>query len=267
MTTESITQLLSGKVQVIKELRKTLPVDQVSDLSFEGVCLLDVFSVENARIYFPQAENKATRRILVAKACLVGLIKVFAIVRSLFSRDPLKVVSADVDVLVPTYSAHIWRDVLHPVCTEMVGSRGMGVAVVGKHVKGSLELDRDIIAADQSACVSLSQSFALIGRATRILVRWFEIKKYLDDDGFFRRYPFALKGLARLHFAETFRLLWYIQSARNILEKCSPSTVLVGDVADPRTRIFLYLCKGARIPTLSVQFGMVTPNSIEWQFF
>ena len=108
----------------------------------------------------------------------------------------------------------------------------------------------------------------LIGELKKVSI---ELQSMQAMDCIFKKENDLLQSKMQTIFSWLFiqrlpQLIPYIAISKHIVEYHKPNLIISADVADPRTRIFYFLGKQNRIPSLEIQYGLVTPDSVEYKF-
>ena len=267
--------------QLVKSIGNSLLPDgrSLSDaLTMDGIPYWEVFAVELSRIYLPPCLSAGDGKGIFSKVIRPNLVRAKYFARDLarlskhcleYSDQP-----ASEAILCLDFSDHISRDVVQPV-----------VRYLADHQDRKITCLRDREWSD-SAGISYPSVFyrttwnywsTELRLKARGLGRQLDLtKKLLSKSKALKQIIDAIDpdlwgviqpALNRLLVGEFASLIRHGILSRHILEQQRPSLVIAGDIADPRTRIYLLQCKALGIPSLALQFGMIGPASIEWRFF
>ncbi len=265
-------------VKLIGELRLPTGRSISEALTVRSIPYWDVFSVELSRIYLPPQFSSSRSSNIFENTLRPNLIRAKYFIRDIFryKKDPVVRVGhrSTGPILCLDFSDHISRDVLQPVVRYLRNSKDSStreviclrdrtwassfIEGVSYLVTGSfwdLEVSKNVHFARKQ--LSLAVREVIASKALVSLVEG-------TEKGLWHRIQPALQ---RFITGELSALTRLGELSRVILRHLNPSLVVVGDIADPRTRIFALQCKSLGIPCLALQFGMVGPASIEWQFF
>lgn len=272
---------LYRSAELVKSIGASLLPDgrSVSEaFTMEGISYWEVFAVELSRIYLPPCLSGSGGKRVFAKVIRPNLVRVkhFFCDLARFHKHSLEYSEqpAREGILCLDFSDHISRDVLQPVVRYLAENQDKEITclrdrqwpisagtlrpnvlhrITWNFWHDELRLKARVLRRQMGlAKKSLMKSKALK-----------QIVDTIDPDLWGRIQP----ALNRLLVGEFATLIRHGIFSRHILEQQRPSLVIVGDIADPRTRIYLLQCKALGIPCLALQFGIIGPASIEWRFF
>jgi hypothetical protein len=272
---------LHRSAQLVKAIGDSLLPDGRSlseALTIDGIPYWEVFIVELSRIYIPPCLSGNDGKGILAKVIRPNLVRAKYFARDLARLHKHRLEYSDQPaseaILCLDFSDHISRDVVQPV-----------VRYLADHQDRKITCLRD-----REWSVSAGTSHPNVLRRTtwnfwcdelRLKARGLRrqlglTKKSLIESKALEQIVDAIDqdlwgiiqpALNRLLIGEFSSLIRHGVLSRHILEQQRPSLVIAGDIADPRTRIYILQCKAMDIPCLALQFGMIGPASIEWRFF
>lgn len=272
---------LHRSARVIKMIGDSLLPDgrSVSEvLTLQDIPYWEVFAVELSRIYLPPNLSESDGLGIFAKVIKPNLVKIKYLVRDFVRIHKYRLdcsnQPASNDILCLDFSDHISRDVIQPVVSCLADQRDRQITCLR---------DRDWPISPSAShpnvlsritwsfwCDELRIKALVLKRqlaiTKKILIKSKALKQIvdtIDPDLWWRIEP----ALNRLLNGEFTSLLRHGILSKHILEQHRPSLVIAGDIADPRTRLYLLQCKALDIPCLALQFGNIGPASIEWRFF
>ena len=247
-------------------------------LTIDGIPYWEVFAVELARIYIPAALANNNKSSIFTRAIKPYMVRVKYALRN-YARlrgNPQNSHSWPTSeaILCLDFSEHIGRDVLQPVVRNLAEMEGKQLVClrdkpwnysdVYEHKNIQYQTIWHYWNWDLKIYVYSVRS--KIKRVTRYLRESNDLKNNISNID-----PILWKKLEvvfnRFFIADLYMLVSNAAVARHILKQHRPSLVISGDVADPRTRVFILQCKNLGVPCLEVQFGLIGPEGIEWQFF
>ena len=272
---------LHRSAQLVKSIGVSLLPDgrSVSEtLTMGGIPYWEVFAVELSRIYLPPCLSGNDGKGFFAKVIRPNLVRAKYFTRDFARLHKHRLEYSDQPaseaILCLDFSDHISRDVVQPVVRYLADhqdrqitclrdrewsiSAGTSPPNVLRRTTSSFWLNKlHLKALVLSRQLGLTKKLLTKSKALK------QIVDAIDPDLWVRIQP----ALNRLLVGEFASLIKHGVLSRHILEQQRPSLVIAGDIADPRTRIYLLQCKALGIPCLALQFGMIGPASIEWRFF
>jgi hypothetical protein len=272
---------LHRSAQLVKSIGDSLLPDgrSLSDaLTMDGISYWEVFAVELSRIYLPPCLSGDDGNGIFSKIIRPNLVRAKYFARDLarlrkhrleYSSQP-----ASEAILCLDFSDHISRDVIQPVVRYLadhqdrkitcIRDREWSVSAGTSHpnvlcrTTWNFWCDKLRLKAQ-----GLRRQLNLTKKSLTKSKALEQIVDAIDPDLWGKIQP----ALNRLLVGEFASLIRHGVLSRHILEQQRPSLVFAGDIADPRTRIYILQCKALGIPCLGLQFGMIGPASIEWRFF
>lgn len=247
-------------------------------LTIDGIPYWEVFAVELARIYIPAALADNSKNSIFTRAIKPYIVRMkyalrnFARLRSNTQNSHSWPTSEA--ILCLDFSEHIGRDVLQPVVRNLAEIEGKQLVCLRDkpwHCSGAYEhknIQYQTIWQywDWELRLYVYSVRRKINRVARCLRESNDLKNNISNID-----PVLWKELEvvfnRFFIADLYMLVSNAAVARHILKRHRPSLVISGDVADPRTRVFILQCRNLGVPCLEVQFGLTGPEGIEWQFF
>ena len=272
---------LHRSAQLVKALGVSLLPDgrSLSDaLTIDCIPYWEVFAVELSRIYLPHCLSGDGENGYFARRIKPTLVRAKYFARDLarlhkhrlqYPEQP-----ASEAILFLDFSDHMSRDVVQPVVRYLADHQDRIITCLR---------DREwhTYAGTSPPNVLYRTTWNFWCDELRLKARGLRrqlglIKKSLTKSRTLEQMVYAIDpdlwgiiqpALNRLLIGEFASLIRHGVLSRHILERQSPSLVIAGDIADPRTRIYILQCKAMGIPCLALQFGMIGPASIEWRFF
>ena len=276
-----IVEDLRRSAQLVKMIGDSLLPDgqSVSEtLTMEGIPYWEVFAVELSRIYLPPCISGNDGKGVFAKVIRPNLVRA-----KYFARDLARLhkhnleysdQSATEAILCLDFSDHMSRDVVQPVVRYLADHQDRQITCLRDREWSNAVGTSHPNVFYRTTWNYLTTELRLKARG---LMQQLKLKKKsicfskalkknidaIDPD----LWGVIQPALNRLLFGEFASLIRHGILSKHILEQQRPSLVIAGDIADPRTRIYLLQCKALGIPSLALQFGMISPASIEWRFF
>lgn len=272
---------LRRSAQLVKMIGDSLLPDgrSVSEtLTMEGIPYWEVFAVELSRIYLPPCLSGNDCKGIFAKVIRPNLVRAKYFLRDLARLHKHRLQYSDQPaseaILCLDFSDHISRDVVQPVVRYLAEHQDRKITCLRDREWSTSAGTSHPNALFRTTWNYWSDELRLKARGLRRQLRL--IKKSLVKSKFLEQIVNATEAdlweiiqpaLNRLLDGEFASLIRHGVLSRCILEQQRPSLVIAGDIADPRTRIYILQCKALGIPCLALQFGMIGPASIEWRFF
>lgn len=247
-------------------------------LTLNGIPYWDVFAVELSRIYIPSSLTGNNGTETFANYIKPNLVKAKYFARDLahlrkhrpeYSEQP-----RSENILCLDFSDHISRDVVQPVVRYLADHHDKEITCLRDrewHVSAGRSCPNVLYKTTWNFwCDDLRLKARELLRQLRLtrkaLTETRALEKIVNtiDADLWKRIQAALNRLLIGEFASLIR---HGVLSRHILDHQRPSLLFAGDIADPRTRIYILQCKTMGIPCLALQFGMIGPASIEWRFF
>jgi hypothetical protein len=272
---------LNRSVQLVKSIGAALLPDgrSVSEtLTMEGIPYWEAFAVELSRIYFPPCLSASSGEETFLKVIRPNLVRAKYLVRDRARRDKHRLEYSDQPasdtIFFLDFSDHISRDVIQPVVRYLADHQARQITCLRDRewpVSASTSYPNILRRVTWNFwCDEMRLKARMLtrqlGLTKKLLIKSRVLEQAVDaiDPDLWRKIQPALNRLLVGEFASLIRqgIL-----SRHILEQQCPSLVVAGDIADPRTRIYLLQCRALDIPCLALQFGMAGPASIEWRFF
>ena len=247
-------------------------------LTLNGIPFWDMFATELARIYIPSEltnESKTSRLSKKIKLSLINAKYTFRefVRKQFFIKSNVSMLPLN-SFLCLDFTDHMSRDVLYPVVshlTEKMDSKVISIRdrpwrnalacsnpnslyrTIWDHwdeevAKEVLDLRRELSII--ITYLRTSNDLKTIAQANESVL-WSKL-----ENVFIRFFDVDLPNLVSIAVL-----------AKHIIEKHSPKLVISADVADPRSRVFILLCKQMGIPCLEIQFGLAGAEGTEWRFF
>jgi hypothetical protein len=272
---------LRRSAQLVKSIGGSLLPDgrTLSDaLTMDGIPYWEVFAVELSRIYLPPCLSGNDGKGVFAKVVRPNLVRAKYFARDLarlrkhrheYSGQP-----ASEAILCLDFSDHISRDVVQPVVRELADHQDKKIICLRDHEwNGSAGTSHPNVLSrttwnfwSDELRVKARGLRRQLGLTRKSLTKSKALEQIVDAiDPNLR--GVIQPALNRLLVGEFASLIRHGVLSRHILQQQRPSLVFAGDIADPRTRIYILQCKALGIPCLGLQFGLIGPASIEWRFF
>jgi hypothetical protein len=247
-------------------------------LTIDGIPYWEVFAVELSRIYLPPCLSGIDGKGFFAKVIRPNLVraKYFArdLVRLNKHLNEYSVLSSCAAILCLDFSDHISRDVVQPVVLDLADNHDKKIICLRDrewlHSSGTSHPNVLFRTTWNFWGDELRLNARSLGRqlgTIRKLLTKSKALEHIVDEIDPNLQGVIQPALNRLLVGEFASLIRHGVLSRHILEQQRPSLVFAGDIADPRTRIYILQCKALGIPCLGLQFGMIGPASIEWSFF
>ena len=264
-----VNSLGMSKLSNGKTLAKTLTLNRIP--------FWDIFAVELARIYIPSELTKEVENSHISTKIKNTLIKKRYGFRDFINKHYSRKdrLSSPLDsFLCLDFSDHMSRDVLNPVVSHLTEQMGNKVVSI-----------RDRPWGNSLTCSNPNSSYKTIWDYWNVEVakEVSSLKRELSDIINYLKTSDDLKTIVRTNEsslwpklenvfnrffdAELPNLISIGVLAKHIIEKHTPKLVISADVADPRSRAFILLCKQIGIPCIEIQFGLAGAEATEWQFF
>lgn len=247
-------------------------------LTLDGIPFWDAFAVELARIYVPAALHAKSTSSNITKKIRPHLIRAkysfLNFVRNRHSTQGCFSWPIGKTILCLDFGEHISRDVLQPVATRLAENNGIKVvslrdkawttAGVDSYQNGLYQTVWEHW--DRQVALQVSKLKQALYRTERNLLASNILLTIIRDND---RCIWEQVGNVFNSFFCAYLPLFLSQAvvAQHILEKHHPALVISPDVADPRTRVYMLLCRQMGIPCLDIQFGLAGDGGIEWRFF
>lgn len=276
-----IVDVLYSSEKIVKSIGDASLVNGQSlsqSLTIDGVSYWDVFASELASRYIPSAFGEISFRV-----SLMQLIKPSFIKAKYFFRDLVRIYkhknkyvnkSLSNRILCLEFMPQQSRDVMRPVVRYLVDKKNL--QVISLSDKKWPDLMDNLNSNELHATIwdfwndELNIKVHRLNKKLNLIKNNFIESKVLERITNIKGLVFRKKIqriLNRLFIGELSSLIRQGVIAKFILEKYRPSLVLVTDVHDPRTRIFLLQCKNLNIPSLALQHGLTNASGTEWRFF
>lgn len=247
-------------------------------LTMNGVPYWEVFAVELSRIYVPSSLTGNDGVGIFAKFIKPNLVKA-----KYFARDLARLHKHRLEcsgqpyseaILCLDFSDHISRDVVQPVVSYLADhhdkkimclrDREWSVSACTSHPNVLCRTTWDYWNTElRLQARALRRQLGLTKKTLSKSKALNQIIDAIDPDLWEGIQP----ALNRLLIGEFASLIRHGVLSRYILDQQRPALVIAGDIADPRTRIYMLQCRAMGIPCLALQFGLIGPASIEWRFF
>lgn len=246
-------------------------------LTIDGVSLWDVVTPLLAAFWLPKEIARKTQPSFYAGRLKPHLALIKQYLRSLISvkRGSKGCPSwpSDNVFLLLGFSGYMYRDVLEPVRSYFSEKGNVNCVII--HDEGCLQKTavklsgecvhsiwwyRNSVIDAEVRTMRLALKSSVSSLISVNLLRWL-VESIGSDLG--SRVEGTFNWLFKVYLPA---LLPYLAIARHILMEKRPSLIIASDNADPRTRIFYMVGRLLGIPSLEVQFGLHSKNSVEWQF-
>ena len=248
-------------------------------LTLGGIPFWEAFAVELARIYVPAALSAdATFFLSIKQMIRPYLIRarydLQDFIRNRRNTQGCLSWPTGKTILCLDFGEHMSRDVLQPVATCLAENNGIKVVSLRDKAWTTAGGDSHQNGLYQTVWEHWNRQVAL--QVSKLRKELYRIESDLrssndlmniirDDD---RCIWTQLENVFNYYFrAYLPHFLSQAVVAQHILEKHRPALVISPDVADPRTRVYMLLCRQIGIPCLDVQFGLAGDEGIEWRFF
>jgi hypothetical protein len=272
---------LYSSEKIVKSIGNATLVDGRSlseSLIIDGIPYWDVFASELASRYIPSAFGEISFRESIIQLIKPSLIKAKYFFRDLTRihkhKDKYKKKSLSNRILCLEFMPQQSRDVMQPIVRYLVDQKNL--QVISLRDKKWPDLMDNLSPKELQATIwdfwndELNIKANRLNKQSKLIKNHFIKSKVLEQITNIKELAFGKRIqiiLNRLFTGELPSLIRQGVISKFILEKYRPSLVLVSDIHDPRTRIFLLQCKHLNIPSLAVQHGLTNASATEWRFF
>jgi len=247
-------------------------------LTIDNIPYWEVFSSELSTRYFPAAYKSAdsfdnlTNSI---KPYLVNL-KNFILDKNFIKKNESNEFSTNFStrILCLEFMPQQSRDVMQPVVKALCKAKDVDVLILRDGIYNADYEQASLNLSIKSIWSFWNKDLEILSKQTK---KYFKsIRKEInkknileksnctDDLNFMKRIQRAIN---RFFFGEFGSLIRRGVISKSVIEKYKPSLLITTDINDPRTRIYMLLCKRLGIPCLNLQHGLTNSMAIEWKFF
>ena len=247
-------------------------------LTLNGIPFWDIFAVDLARIYIPQALYAEVNSSIISRTIKPELVRLKYCLRDFvknkYNMNGCSSWPADKTILCLDFSEHMSKDVVQPLVAHLTDKKGVKVVSMMDKSRANKSVGSHHYSLHQTIWEhwdkQVDQKVSALRKELNKIkneLRASNDLMNLISDGDRSLYPQLENVFNRFLDVELSNFIPRAVLARHILEKHRPTLVISADVANPRTRVYTLLCKQMGIPCLEVQFGLTGNEGIEWQFF
>ncbi len=246
-------------------------------LTIDGISFWDIFTSELAQTHFPLvlASDINTKKKYINLRLIYSRIKIY--IKNEISkysfREKLKPnINKDI-ILCLGFTNQSYRDIMTAIVSKLSFNTSYSVIVIS---------DRNlptIINTIPNNCTSIINwqfyNQTNLKLTNEIKNKLKKVERYLEINNFLDQLIPENKKYFNKEFKILFKRLFYIHLnnivphaviSRHILKEFKPKIIITPDSSDPRARSFTTQASYFNIPTLSVQFGLVGIEAVEWRF-
>ena len=245
-------------------------------LTIDNVPYWDVFASELASRYIPSALHEPTDRELVTQFIKPIVVKTKNFIQDIKQIHKNRTKNKEKinlnNILCLEFMPAQSRDVMKPVKRYLADQKDINILSLGdrewpsnREELNSNEHRRIIWEFWSNELSSKAKNLsAKLNSVKKFILKSKHLEQVIDkcEPGSIKKIKYALNRL----FIEFPSLIRQGVISTFILEKYKPSLLIVTDVHDPRTRMYILQCKHLNIPCLALQHGLTNAFATEWRF-
>ena len=238
----------------------------------------DVFASELSSRYFPEVLEKTDFFInlnYVLKPHLVNFRKFISDKKCIRKKESNEFSThLSNRILCLEFMPQQGRDVMQPVVKALCKNKDVDVLILRERVENLNKSDILLNLSIKSIWNFWNKDLEEISQQTikefKLIRKKFYKKDILKKTNYCNDFNFKnrlLRATYRFFFGEFGGLIRRGVISKSIIEKYKPSLLIITDINDPRTRIYMLLCNRLGIPCLHLQHGLTNSMCTEWNYF
>jgi len=246
-------------------------------LTINGISFWDLITSELAQTHFPivLSTNKKTNKKIDNLIFLYSVCKLFLkkIIQKTKCNKKYINFPANDSIICLGFSNQSYRDIMIPIVQELANSTPFDILVISDQKLPSIidtlpancifNINRDYL--DKSVNNDIKKINTELKKIFQFLIANNFLNKVIPEHEKYllKEFRFLFKRIFYLHLP---RIVDHAVISANILNKIKPKCIITPDSSDPKSRAFTLVGNRLDIPSLSIQFGLVGEEAVEWRF-
>lgn len=246
-------------------------------LTIDDISFWDLFTSELAQTHLPLvlASDKNTSRKIDNFSFYYSILKAFVkykIKKFQFPKKSFSNIKGDT-ILCLGFTNQSYRDIMTSIVGNLAHNSSYNVIVISDSklpsITATITQNSSFIINWQFLDDNNEKIIIEIKKKLKNILQYLELNNFLDrlipENKYHLKYEFK-KSFKRLFYIHLNNIVVQAVIAKSILKQLKPKIIITPDSSDPRARLFTTQASFLNIPSLSVQFGLVGNEAVEWRF-